>query len=112
MDEDFLLCNHDLGDITEKIYDTIKNLYSDTTTMPIYEALNFASSVHKTQVRSGSLPFILHPMRVALMLVHFDRNITSKVFMAALLHDVLETPGVTKMELEEHFGGYVADLVQ
>jgi (p)ppGpp synthase/HD superfamily hydrolase len=64
------------------------------------------------QFRDDNTPFIIHPMRVALMLVQFDRNITSKVFIAALLHDVLEDTNVTNSAIEEQFGKYAARLVQ
>lgn len=112
MDRDFLSCNHVLTDITERFYETVKSQYDKTKSARIYEAFDFACSIHAMQFRSGDIPFILHPMRVALMLVHFDRNVTSKVFIAALLHDVLETTDLTELEIKEKFGQYVAELVQ
>lgn len=112
MNKDLFNCSQTLEVITEKLCKTVSTQYSRTNSAQIYTALDFARSIHEAQFRSGDIPFILHPMRVALMLVHFDRNITSKVFIAALLHDVLETTNLTRLEIEERFGEYVAELVQ
>src|SRR5947207_2325392 len=112
MDIDFYRCDYTLDDITEYLHEVVKNKYNKTDALHIFEALALARYAHRKQFRSDNIPFIIHPMRVALMLVHFDRNITSKVFIAALLHDVLEDTSITEQEIEEKFGKYVARLVQ
>jgi (p)ppGpp synthase/HD superfamily hydrolase len=67
---------------------------------------------HKDQFRCNDAPYFIHPMRVALMLLKFDKNTISKVFIAALLHDTVEKTTFTLGEIEESFGAYVAKLVQ
>jgi (p)ppGpp synthase/HD superfamily hydrolase len=112
MNIDFFRCDYIVDDITKHLHEIVKSKYNHAETLQIFEALALARSAHEMQFRGDNIPFIIHPMRVALMLVQFDRNITSKVFIAALLHDVLEDTNVTNSAIEEQFGKYVAKLVQ
>ena len=112
MDTSLFRCDCSIYEITANLNEIVKNKYRDTDALQIFEALELARSAHNKQFRNDTVPFIIHPMRVALMLIYFDRNITSKVFIAALLHDVLEDTSVTKLMVEEKFGNYVAKLVQ
>lgn len=73
-------------------------------------ALEFAAERHTGQQRtSDHAPFILHPLEVAHMLS--GRGYPDEVVAAAVLHDVIEDTGVSREELEEHFGSRVATLV-
>lgn len=112
MDFDFFRCDRTLDEITEHFYETVNKKYRATDAFQIFEALELARSAHEKQLRDDNVPFIIHPMRVALMLVHSERNVTSKVFMAALLHDTLEDTPVTVSLIEEKFGKFTARLVQ
>jgi len=71
-----------------------------------------ARYAHEGQCRCNNAHYIIHPMRVALMLLKFDKNTMSKVFIAALLHDAVEKTDLTLSEIEGHFGAYVAKLVR
>ena len=112
MDIDFYRSDYTLDDITDYLHEIVKNKYKNTDVLRIFEALDLARYAHRKQFRSDNVPFVIHPMRVALMLVHFDRNTTSKVFIAALLHDILEDTNVESSVIEEKFGKYVVKLVQ
>jgi GTP diphosphokinase / guanosine-3',5'-bis(diphosphate) 3'-diphosphatase len=109
---DFLRCDHDLYDTTEYLREVIRKKYTEADVSHVFEAFTLAEYAHRGQYRADGLPFIIHPMRVALMLVHFDRNITSKMFIAALLHDTLEDTDLYESVIEEKFGKYVAKLVR
>ena len=79
----------------------------------IDEALEFACRVHKNQYRKNpedQIPFIHHPMMVALILQRAGFN--AQVIAAGMLHDVLEDTTVTYRELETRFGPYIAGLVR
>ena len=70
--------------------------------------------------RGGSMPYIYHPMEVALLVSRMTQD--AEVIAAAYLHDVLEDTPVTAEELGQIFGkqgigigagrdrGQVADL--
>jgi (p)ppGpp synthase/HD superfamily hydrolase len=74
-------------------------------------ALERARSDHEGQVRNGSggMPYIEHPVRVAVLLDEQDYG--TEVLAAALLHDVVENSETTLDELRELFGGEVAGMV-
>ncbi|MBI2482596.1 HD domain-containing protein [Candidatus Uhrbacteria bacterium] len=76
-------------------------------------AYTFARDAHATQTRKGSpaLPYIIHPMRVALALIEEYRIDDAAVIAAALLHDVVEDCGVAAEVIRREFGGRVGDLV-
>jgi (p)ppGpp synthase/HD superfamily hydrolase len=70
-----------------------------------------AEEAHKAQKRNNGEPYILHPIRVCIILADEldlkDRN----TLMAALLHDVVEDTPVTIGEIENLFGKKVAEYV-
>lgn len=75
----------------------------------IESAFAFSERAHANQKRLSGEPYITHPLAVAGAVVEWRMD--AEAVMAALLHDVLEDTGVSKLELSEHFGREVADLV-
>lgn len=75
----------------------------------IREAYEFADEAHHGQVRKSGEPYILHPLAVADIVVNMQMDVLSVI--AALLHDVVEDTTVSLKEIQEHFGGDCALLV-
>ncbi|MBY0445141.1 MAG: HD domain-containing protein, partial [Burkholderiales bacterium] len=72
-------------------------------------AFCFADASHRGQVRRSGEPYITHPLAVATILTQW--KLDAQALAGALLHDVMEDSGVTKLELTEKFGKTVAELV-
>jgi hypothetical protein len=69
-------------------------------------AIQIASAAHAGQVDKELLPYILHPLRVMMLVSKPDERI------AAVLHDVVEDTAVTHQDLEkEGFSAEVLDAV-
>jgi (p)ppGpp synthase/HD superfamily hydrolase len=73
-------------------------------------AFLFAETAHRDQSRQSGEPYITHPLAVASILTQW--KLDAQALAAALLHDVMEDSGVTKLELTEKFGKSVAELVE
>ena len=58
------------------------------------------------------IPYVLHPMRVALSLFQQGKVRAVNVIVAALLHDTLEDTFTTAQELQELFGESAANTVR
>ncbi len=73
-------------------------------------ALRLAASGHRDQVRKGTgVPYIEHPMAVALIL---DRSgFDEEVMIAGLLHDLVEDTDATLEQIVEGFGVRIAEIV-
>ncbi len=77
----------------------------------IDKAIGFAAAAHDGQKRKiGSLPYIAHPVGVAMILM--EMGCDESIVVAGLLHDVVEDTGVTLAEIRQEFGGEVADIVK
>jgi (p)ppGpp synthase/HD superfamily hydrolase len=77
----------------------------------VEQALRVAAVAHQGQVRKGSdIPYITHPLAVALILVQSGWS-DAEVLAAALLHDVVEDTAVTLAELERKFPAAVVATV-
>jgi (p)ppGpp synthase/HD superfamily hydrolase len=78
----------------------------------IERAIALAVRAHATQVRKGDgqLPYVVHPVTVALILSRYTTD--EDTIVAGLLHDTLEDTAVTDDEIEREFGGKVRDLVR
>jgi len=86
----------------------------ELTSKQVEDALIFATLKHKGQVRKGDgRPYILHPISVLLRLSEskVSKNIFL-LFVACLLHDVVEDCGVSLNEIARRFGHHVAALVE
>lgn len=76
----------------------------------IDRAVGFAARAHQKQRRKiGDLPYIVHPVGVAFILLQMDCPET--VVAAGLLHDTVEDTNVTPEEIRQKFGEEVADIV-
>jgi (p)ppGpp synthase/HD superfamily hydrolase len=81
----------------------------------IENAREFADQAHRSvgQTRKYTQePYINHPVAVMNILdAHSSHSVSDAQRMAALLHDVVEDTKVTLEEIEQRFGGEVAQLV-
>ena len=109
---DFSDCNATVEYTEEYLCDVVRSKYERAYASQIFKALDLARSAHDGQLRCNDAPYIVHPMRVAIMLIKFEKTTTAKVVIAALLHDTLEKTCLTKDDLERIFDKYVAKLVR
>ena len=56
----------------------------------VEDAFTLAREAHANQTRKSGLPYILHPLAVALIVAKDMRQHDAAVIAAALLHDVVE----------------------
>lgn len=77
----------------------------------IETAYELAKEAHKDQTRKSGLPYILHPLAVALIVVREMRQKDVAIICAALLHDVVEDTEYSIWDIRERFGDDVAFLV-
>ena len=78
----------------------------------VEDALTVALQAHAGQVRKGrpEVPYVVHPMHVARLAARFSDD--EDVYLAALLHDVVEDCDAWCLEdLERRFGQRVAGIV-
>ena len=76
---------------------------------PLNKAYNFALEAHKNQKRVSGLPYIVHPIAVADILV--ELKLDSATIITGLLHDTIEDTKATYDLVLKEFGKEVADLV-
>ncbi len=78
----------------------------------VIKAAVYAAEKHKYQRRKGfnQVPYINHPLKVALMLDECDEH-DDNILIAAILHDVIEDTDASYEEISREFNKEVADLV-
>jgi GTP diphosphokinase / guanosine-3',5'-bis(diphosphate) 3'-diphosphatase len=74
----------------------------------VRRAYEVAKERHGQQLRKSGLPFIAHPLGVAMIVADLGLDATS--IIAALLHDVVEDTSMTLDEVEAQFGPEVAKI--
>lgn len=77
----------------------------------VQKAYDHAKRSHEGQLRDGGSPYIIHPLRVAMLLLEIGETDVS-VISAALLHDTVEDCDDTVEGIQEQFGEKIAHLVQ
>ena len=73
-------------------------------------ACRFAILAHAGRTRDSGAPFIVHPLAVALALVHYGRP-DIYTLIACVLHDIVEDTHYALSDIRELFGDTVAVLV-
>ena len=95
----------------DKRFETITNRFikKGYSTHMIARAYDLAKFLHRDQKRKGGLPYMTHPLEVAIILSNLDFD--SDVICAALLHDVVEDCGYTLEQINGDFNENVAQMV-
>lgn len=75
----------------------------------INKAFLFALYAHGEQKRKDGLPYIVHPVEVAMELAR--NGASEELICAGFLHDTIEDAFITPEQLEKAFGPKVAELV-
>ncbi|MDR0798774.1 MAG: RelA/SpoT family protein, partial [Dysgonamonadaceae bacterium] len=76
----------------------------------IEKAFQFANQAHKGVKRQSGVPYIMHPLAVALI-VSEEMGLGSTSICSALLHDVVEDTDYTVEDIEKFFGKKIASIV-
>jgi GTP pyrophosphokinase len=76
----------------------------------VTRAFDFARKAHEGVKRRSGLPYILHPIAVAHIVVS-EIGLGSTSICAALLHDVVEDTDFTLEDIENLFGKTIANIV-
>lgn len=95
-----------LDDLLGKIDENCNNVNKDI----IIKAYKYAEGAHKEQKRVSGEPYIVHPVKVASILV--EMGLDENTIAASLLHDVIEDTEFTYKDLEMEFNVEVANLVE
>jgi len=75
----------------------------------ISEAFTFAIAAHEGQMRESGVPYISHPIRVALHAL--SNELSTEAIIAAVLHDVVEDTDTPIEKIAELFGDEIAEIV-
>ncbi len=83
--------------------------YTEEEGARILDAAQWAETLHHGQRRASGEPYIIHPLKVAEILI--DLAMDFETIVAALLHDSIEDTDITRAELRDRFGKNVEALV-
>jgi len=100
----------DVDEEFETLIATLRGWLSPEEVGLVERAFVFARQRHGDQKRASGGPYMLHPIKAALVLAGY--RLDAETYAACLLHDVLEDTQTTAKELEEGFGAKVASLVE
>ncbi len=92
-----------------ELFDRAKHHYNEKQLALLKDAADYATEMHKGQLRKSGEPYITHPLSVASTLVEWGMDIDSVV--AGVLHDTVEDTVATITEIENKFGHDIAFLV-
>ncbi len=92
-----------------KLCDTVKKYAPNTNFEMIEKAYQVALDAHKEQKRISGMPYVLHPLNVAVTVAEMELD--WHAVCAALLHDVVEDTDYTTEDIRQMFGPQVAELV-
>ena len=95
-----------------RIRDAIIDRYPRSATEKfglLEQAFRDAEFYHRGQERKSGEPAIIHPYRVALLVAEAGLDVESVI--VALLHDVIEDTELTKAEIGERYGEWMAGIV-
>lgn len=78
-----------------------------------WNALSYAFAKYDNLKRDNDLPYIIHPIRITLILraYGFNEFDNEDLMIATLLHDLLEDTNLTIKDIKNKFGKRVASIV-
>jgi len=103
--------NHGLVATKTEFQSQCRSAFSATDAARIAKGLEIATKAHLRQLRSDGGPYIVHPIRTALLAMRYDSLCTPELVIACLLHDTLEDTELTESEVAQEFGLVVTEYV-
>ena len=95
----------------DELLSALPSTYGNAERALVEDAYAFITNAHEGQKRKSGLPYILHPLAVAMIVVKEMRQTDVSIVCAALLHDVVEDTSWTIDDIAGRFGEDVAFLV-
>lgn len=78
----------------------------------IKKAYQIAFKQHRGQLRSENIPYVIHPVRLAIYLMKKLKITDPNLIAASLLHDAVEDGNITIAEIKKTFSRRTAALVK
>ena len=100
---------NEINSIEELLLVCKRYIDSEEELNTIKKAYEYASEVHKNDVRKSGVPYMHHPLNVAYILT--DLQADSDTISAALLHDTVHIGKADIKDIEKNFGKDITDLV-
>ncbi len=95
--------------LIEDVIAAVEQYHPQADVALIDRAYRFSAEAHKEQRRQSGIPYVTHPLEVALILTELRMDVHT--IAGALLHDTIEDTGVTEDQIALEFGSEVALLV-
>jgi len=95
----------------EHLHELLEPKLSNDSLQNIVRAYELAETAHTGQMRDEGTPYILHPLRVAILIAEELDNYSPDLLCSALLHDVIEDTDVTREQITGQFGANVGLIV-
>lgn len=112
MDHPFdFFVNYDSAATSQQFQSQFRAAFPPSEASRIAKALETATEAHRGQLRSDGSPYIVHPVRTALLAMRYDSPCTPEMVIACLLHDTLEDTQLTATEVTHEFGSVVTEYV-
>ena len=96
-------------ELYEELVATIRRYHPSDDLSQVEKAYLLAKEKHGGQLRKSGEPYIIHPLRVAIILAQLEMDKES--IIAGILHDVVEDTDTSLDDIREEFGNDVALLV-
>lgn len=100
---------NEINSIEELLLVCKRYIDSEEELNTIKKAYEYASEIHKNDVRKSGVPYMHHPLNVAYILT--DLQADSDTISAALLHDTVHIGKADIKDIEKNFGKDITDLV-
>lgn len=99
-------------DAKKAFLEALKDKFKGDGYHSVLDAYKFAVNIEYDHVGLSSDTYLIHPLRVAGMVIALSRPLEVDYVIIALLHNILEVGGVEIKELEHKFGKRVAISIQ
>ncbi len=109
MDEVNAYYDDEVNALYDELVEKIKKYHPAKDYSMLEKAYHLARDAHEGQYRKSGEPYIIHPLKVAILLAELELDMESIV--AGLLHDVIEDTDYTYEDISEIFSPEIALIV-
>lgn len=104
--------NLPLAEILRAFNDMLILRFTEEEQRHIRKALDMSRRAHQGQLRADGSDYIVHPVRVAMLMAEVDPEVKSNSLIAGLLHDAVEDSDLTVTVIKDVLGSEVARMVE